>query len=138
VIDYELIRSRITELGQKYQIRDIAIDRWNAAQLAQQLQVDGLSVVAFGQGYASMSPASKDFETLIMQKRIRHDGHPVLRWCLGNAVIEQDSAGNVKPSKGKSTEKIDVAIAAIMATARSRIGEVAGTSVYEGRGLSML
>jgi phage terminase large subunit-like protein len=138
VIDYELIRSRITELGLKYQIRDIAIDRWNAAQLAQQLQMDGLSVVAFGQGYASMSPASKDFETLIMQKRIRHDGHPVLKWCLGNAVIEQDSAGNVKPSKGKSTEKIDVAIAAIMATARSRIGEVAGTSVYEGRGLSML
>jgi len=138
VIDYERIRSKIGELAKRYQIRDIAIDRWNAAALAQQLQADGVNVVAFGQGYASMSPAAKDFQALVMQHRLKHDGNPVLRWCVGNAVVEQDSAGNIKPSKSKSTEKIDLLIAGVMATARARLGEVAGSSVYEGRGLELL
>ena len=85
-----------------------------------------------------MSPAAKDFETLVLSQRIQHDAHPVLRWCVGNAVIEQDAAGNIKPSKSKSTEKIDLCVAAIMAVARARMGEVKGISVYEGRGISTL
>lgn len=138
VIDYERIRAKIGELSKRYQIRDIAIDRWNAAALAQQLQSDGLDVVAFGQGYASMSPAAKDFQALIMQRRIQHDGNPVLRWCMGNTVVDSDAAGNIKPSKNRSTEKIDLCVASVMATARARLGEVAGTSIYEGRGLELL
>jgi phage terminase large subunit-like protein len=62
----------------------------------------------------------------------------VQRWCWGNAVIESDSAGNIKPSKSKSTEKIDLCVAGVMAIARAQLGEVTGTSVYEGRGLGML
>lgn len=138
VIDYARIREKLHELSKRYQIRDIAIDMWNAAALAQQLQADGMNVVAFRQGYATMSPACKDFEALMLRGQLRHDGNPVLRWCVGNSVIEQDSAGNIKPSKSKSTEKIDLLVAGVMATARARLGEVAGSSVYEGRGLELL
>jgi phage terminase large subunit-like protein len=138
VIDYAEIKARILALAKEYRIREIAIDRWNAAQLAQELQAEGMTVVAFGQGYASMSPAAKAAEALILQGRVWHDGHPVQRWCWGNAVIESDSAGNIKPSKSKSTEKIDVCIAGIMAIARAQLGEVTGSSVYESRGLGML
>jgi phage terminase large subunit-like protein len=138
VIDYSEIKAQIMALASEYRIREIAIDRWNAAQLAQELQQEGLAVVAFGQGYASMSPAAKAAESLVLQGRLWHDGHPVQRWCWGNAVIESDSAGNIKPSKSKSTEKIDLCVAGVMAIARAQLGEVTGTSVYEGRGLGML
>jgi phage terminase large subunit-like protein len=144
VIEYEEVYAQIKRLATQYRIQDIAIDRWNCAQLAQQMQSDGLQVVAFGQGYASMSPAAKDFETLLASKKIRHSGHPVLRWCLGNCSIESDAAGNIKPSKSKSSEKIDALIASIMAVARSRVGEAGGRighnapSVYESRGMMTL
>ena len=143
VIEYEAVYERIKELAQKYRIIDIAIDRWNCAQLAQQMMTDGLSVVAFGQGYASMSPAAKDFESLLISQKLRHSGHPVLRWCTGNCSIESDAAGNIKPSKGRSSEKIDLLVASIMAVARARVGEAGGArktapSVYESRGLALL
>lgn len=143
VIEYEDVYSQIKSTLTKYRIIDIAIDRWNTSQLAQQMQSDGLAVVSFGQGYASMSPAAKDWETLLLAKKLRHDGHPVLRWCLGNASIESDAAGNIKPSKAKSSEKIDALVAAIMAVARARVGSAGGSvrgapSIYESRGMASL
>ena len=143
VIEYEAVYEKIKSLAQQYRIIDIAIDRWNCAQLAQQMMTDGLSVVAFGQGYASMSPAAKDFEALMISEKLRHSGHPVLRWCSGNCSIEADAAGNIKPSKGRSSEKIDLLVASIMAVARARVGEAGGAqktvpSIYESRGLALL
>jgi len=138
VIDYGRIREKVLELSKIYRIRDIALDKWNAAQLAQQLLSDGLEVVAFGMGWATMSPAAKDFEALTLAGKLRHTGHPVLRWCVGNTMIEADSQSNYRPSKKKSTEKIDLAVAAIMATARARVQAVANSSVYEERGLRFL
>jgi phage terminase large subunit-like protein len=144
VIEYEDVYTRIKQLCAQYRVVDIAIDRWNASQLAQQMQSDGLNIVSFGQGYASMSPAAKDFETLVMARKLRHDGNPVLRWCLGNCSIESDAAGNIKPSKSKSSEKIDALVASIMAVARSRVGEAGGAigrgapSVYESRGMTLI
>ena len=134
VINYEVIRQKVHELGKRYRIKDIAIDRWNAAQLAQQLQNDGFEVIAFGMGWATLSPAAKDFESLVLSDKIRHNGNAVLKWCVGNTVIEQDSQGNIRPSKGKSSEKIDLCVAAIMATARARVQAISGQSVYESRG----
>jgi len=72
VIDYEVIRARINELSEKYQIKEIAIDRWNATQLATQLSGDGFSIVAFGQGYASMSVPTKELEKLVLGKQLNH------------------------------------------------------------------
>jgi phage terminase large subunit-like protein len=133
-IDYDRIRNRIKELGERYQIKSIAIDRWNATQLSMQLVGDGFEVVAFGQGYASMNWPTKKLEEVVLSGRLRHGGNPVLRWMAGNASIETDAADNWKPSKKKSIERIDGIVALIMALERaSRHDEL--KSVYELRGL---
>lgn len=140
VIDYDSVVAKLFELAKIYQIREVAIDRWNAAATAQAIQAQGLPVVAFGQGFASMSPAAKDFETLVLNQKLKHDGNPVLRWAMGNVSIQTDPAGNIKPSKERSSEKIDPAVAGIMAVARARLESAAGsgTSVYEKSGLFIL
>ncbi len=71
-------------------------------------------MVAFGQGYASMSAPTKKLEEVVLAKRLRHAGHPVLRWMAGNVSIEQDAADNWKPSKKKSCERIDGIVALVM------------------------
>lgn len=118
VIDYDVIRNRINELAEQYHIREIAIDRWNATQLSTQLDGDGFEMVGFGQGYASMASPTKEFERLIMAREVAHGGNPVMRWMASNVSVEQDAAGNMKPSKRKSTERIDGIVASIMAIGR--------------------
>lgn len=96
----------------------------------------GFTVVAMGQGFASMSPPTKELMKLTLEKKIAHGGHPVLRWNMDNIFIRQDPAGNIKADKAKSTEKIDGAIALIMALDRAiRNDGVATGSVYDDRGL---
>ena len=110
VIDYDVIRREIVEIG---------FDRWGATQLTTQLDADGLTMVPIGQGYASMSAPTEELEALVLGEKLAHGGNPVLRWMVANAVVEQDAAGNVKPSKAKSTEKIDGVVALIMAIDRA-------------------
>ena len=117
-IDYDRIRNEIKELGERYSIQSIALDRWNATQLSTQLASDGFEMVAFGQGFASMSWPTKKLEELVLSGRLRHGGNPVLRWMAGNASIETDAADNWKPSKKKSRERIDGIVALIMALER--------------------
>lgn len=119
VVDYDRVRKRIQELGERYQIREIALDRWNATQLATQLSGDGFEMVAFGQGYASMNSPTKKLEELVLAGKLVHGGHPVLRWMAGNVSIETDAADNWKPSKKKSIERIDGIVALIMAVDRA-------------------
>jgi len=114
-VDYEQVLNFISELNDKYRVVKIAFDRWGAAHLVQKLQDIGIEVVSFGQGYATMSPAAKTFERLVLRKEIAHDNNPVLRWAIGNVTIEQDASGNIKPSKKRSIERIDPAISSIMA-----------------------
>ena len=76
---------------------------------------------------------------LVLEEKIAHGGHPVLRWMMDNIFIRTDPAGNIKPDKEKSTEKIDGAVAAIMALDRAiRGGGYDGSSVYDGRGLLIM
>lgn len=114
-VDYDRIRADIHEIAQRHKIKTIAIDRWNANQLAKQLEGDGFHVGYFGQGYASMSSPAKEFQRLLVDAQLAHDGNPVLRWMASNVAIEQDAAGNIKPSKARSTERIDGIVAAVMA-----------------------
>jgi phage terminase large subunit-like protein len=116
VTDFDQVRADINELGKKYRIRQIAIDRWNATQLSTQLQGDGLNVLGFGQGYGSMSSPSKQLESLVVSGKLLHGGHPVLTWQAGNVAIQRDSAAdNIKPSKARSTERIDGIVSLVMA-----------------------
>ena len=135
VIDYDRIRSAINELGQRFDIREIAIDPWNSTQLALQLQGDGFEVVTFGQGFRDMTAPTKELEKLVISGKLHHGGHPVLRWMASNVAVETDAAGNLKPSKKKSTERIDGVVATIMALGRSMKQEQEYVSVYENRGV---
>jgi len=139
VVHYGFIESFIEELGTKYPIREIAFDRWGAVQMSQNLEGMGFTVVPFGQGYKDMSPPTKELMKLTLERKIAHGGHPVLRWCVDNISIKADPAGNIKPDKEKSTEKIDGAVATIMALDRAiRNGSKAAGSVYDDRGILML
>ena len=136
VIHYGYIEKFIQRLGEKFNIREIAFDRWGAVQMVQNLETMGFTVVPFGQGFKDMSPPTKELMKLVLEKRIAHGGHPVLRWMMDNIYIRTDPAGNIKADKEKSTEKIDGAVATIMALDRAiRCGNDTGESVYDTRGL---
>ena len=94
-------------------------------------------MVGFGQGFASMSAPTKELMRLVLDGKLAHGGHPVLRWMADNMVVSTDAAGNVKPNKEKSREKIDGMVAGIMALDRATRHQAAG-SVYERRGLRRL
>lgn len=135
VIHYGFIEKFIEELGEKYHIKEIAFDRWNATQMVQNLEGMGFTVVPFGQGYKDMSPPSKELYKLLMEGSINHGGHPVLKWMAQNVVMRQDPAGNIKPDKEKSVEKIDGIVATIMAIDRCIRNKDDDRSVYDERGI---
>lgn len=135
VIHYGFIERYIEQLGEIYHIREIAVDRWNATQMIQNLEGDGFTMVPFGQGYKDMSPPSKELYKLLMEGNFIHGGNPVLKWMAQNIVMHQDPAGNIKPDKEKSTEKIDGIVAWIMALDRCIRHKDEGGSVYDGRGI---
>lgn len=114
-IDYEVIFDRIGQLKSKYDIAKIGFDKWGMELLQAKLQGAQLNVASFRQGFESMSEPSKEFERLILAGKLRHGGNPVLKWMIGNVAIETDAAGNIKPSKKKSIEKIDGVVASVMA-----------------------
>jgi len=139
VVHYGYIEHFIEELGLKYNIREIAFDRWGAVQMVQNLEGLGFTVVPFGQGFKDMSPPTKELMKLTLEEKIAHAGHPVLRWMMDNIYIRTDPAGNIKPDKEKSTEKIDGAVATIMALDRAiRCGGNTGGSIYDERGILVL
>ena len=139
VVHYGYIEKFIERLGERFNIREIAFDRWGAVQMVQNLEGMGFTVVPFGQGFASMSPPTKELMKLVLEKNIAHGGHPVLRWNMDNIFIRTDPAGNIKADKEKSTEKIDGAIALIMALDRAiRCGNEEVGSVYDERGVLLL
>lgn len=135
VIHYDFIEKFIVDLSEKYHILEIAVDRWNATQMIQNLEGEGFTIVPFGQGFSSMSAPTKEFYRLLMEGRIIHGGNPVLRWMAGNVVIDTDPAGNIKVTKAKSKEKLDGIVAAIMALDRCIRQEGQSGSVYDERGL---
>ena len=136
VVHYGYIEKFIERLGERFNIREIAFDRWGAVQMVQNLEGMGFTVVPFGQGFKDMSPPTKELMKLVLEEKIAHGGHPVLRWMMDNIFIRTDPAGNIKADKEKSTEKIDGAIATIMGLDRAiRCGTDTGASVYDSRGL---
>ena len=134
VVDYNFVRKTINELYKDFNIKEIGADRWNASQLINDLQDDGFTIVPIGMGFKDMSPGMKELYKLLLEGKIVHGGNPVLRWMAGNVVAEIDAAENWKPSKKKSTEKIDGIVALIMGLDRAIRHEEHG-SVYDERGL---
>ncbi len=139
VIDYDFVKADILRIVADYDLRTSAYDRWNSSQTIIDLQNEGMECNPFGQGYGSMSAPTKEFEKLVLTGKIEHFGDPVLRWMLASTLVKTDPAGNIKPDKEKSTQKIDGIVAAIMALGEWLTAQADDESnPYENRGLLTL
>ena len=121
-VSYEFVAHRLRDLFNRYTIRKLAFDRWNMRHLRPWLAKAGFSeqaidghFVEFGQGLQSMSPAMRDFEQVLLSGTVAHGGHPVLEMCVSNTIVAVADGGGKKPSKRKSTGRIDGLVAAVMA-----------------------
>ena len=138
VVHYGFIEQFIIQMGERYNIREIAYDRWNATMMVQALEDDGFTMIPFGQGFKDMSPPTKELMRIVLEHNLAHGGHPVLRWNMDNAYVRTDPAGNQKIDKQKSTEKVDGAVALVMGLDRAMKNRNGGGSVYDHRGLLIL
>lgn len=137
VIDYQQIRLKVQQWGKLYDVQEVAHDPWNATQLSLDLTGDDFTMVPIRQGFASLTAPTKELMNLLLARKLKHGGHPVLRWNADSVAVEQDAAGNIKPSKRKSTQRIDGIVALIMAVDRRSRHEDT-TPVYENGGVFVI
>ena len=116
-----MIETQILDDAAKFDIKEMAFDRWNSHALVTNLEQEGMTMVGFGQGYKSMSSPVKEIEALVLQQMLNHGNNPVLDWNVANVAITQDAADNVKMDKSKAIEKIDGAVALAMAIGRAGV-----------------
>jgi phage terminase large subunit-like protein len=119
VIDYDAIKVALRADAEVYAIEEIAFDRWGATQLSVDLLDEGLPLVQVGQGFAALSPPTKELLRCVAAGVYRHGGNPVVRWQAGNLITRTDPNGNIKPDKQRSADKIDSMVAAVMALDRA-------------------
>ena len=138
IIDYAFVIDQIKQDMEKYEIAELAFDRWGSQKITTDLQDLGFEIegkrnlIQFGQGFASMSAPTREVEKMILSQEIAHGGNPVLSWMVSNVAIKSDPAGNQKPDKEKSTERIDGAVALIMAVGRAMLKQGQEKSAWEG------
>lgn len=125
------VKDRILWAAETFELREIAFDRWGAKRLVEELSDEGVEMLAHEQGFNGMNYPSTTFESAVFGGKIRHQGHPVLRWQVHN-LAKRESQGRIMPDKNKSGDKIDGPVAMIMALGRASLGETG--SVYETRG----
>ena len=135
-IDKAYIARRMAMVSSMFDVKGIAFDRFGFQDLKNILDREGVSLplVEWGQGFLSMGPAVNAFETSMLDGKLRHGGHPVLRWNAGNLIFDTDPAGNRKPNKGRSIDRIDGMAALIMACGLAAKDQ--GPDVYRGTGLA--
>jgi phage terminase large subunit-like protein len=122
VTDWRFVTERVKRLRELYDIAEIGFDRWGARDITQDLADAGLTVIDVGQGYASMNAPCRRLEELVMSRKLRHNGHPVLRWNIDCCSVSEDPSGNIKPVKParlKSSKRIDGVVAMVIALSRA-------------------
>ncbi len=130
-IEYDLVEAQVLKDAERFQVRELAFDRYFANQLTLSLQDEGVNVVGYGQGFASMAAPTKELEKLVVSGTLAHGGHPVARWNASNVAVKQDPAGNLKPDKSRSTGRIDGIVALCMALGRAMVARQAGPLAVE-------
>ena len=142
VVDYEFIRRDVNELAKEFRLRQLGIDEWNSTQIGTQLRADlgatsggEETVVLLRQGFKTLSEPMKEIEKLCIAGMLEHDGSPVMRWNVNNVAPTKDAAGNLKPDKEKSREKIDGVTALVMAHGLAIRTPAPKESVYGKRGV---
>ena len=139
VVDYRYIVHELLEWSRIVNLVEVPYDRWGAALVQQDLTENGITMVPFGQGFASMSQPTKDLEQLILSRKLNHANNPVLRWMADNCVVKTDAAGGIKIDKAKSTDRVDGMVALVMALDRAiKNGNNLPKSIYDERGIITL
>lgn len=117
LVDYDVVRQYVLGFCEKYDVKGVGIDRYNATHITTQLIAEGIPIKPFGQGYVSMSSPCKLLESLVLGQKIRLDGNKALAAHLMNMQCRMDPAGNIKPTKenSNSTQRVDAAVALVMA-----------------------
>lgn len=137
VVDYTAMEAQIKRDAERFEIRKLCSDPYNATNVVLNLREEGLPAEFYRQTMMMMSPPAKELERLYLGRMLDHGGHPLLRWCARNAAIAKDGNENIKPMKDKSTERIDGVVAAINAIGGwMALNEDDGPSVYETRGVA--
>jgi phage terminase large subunit-like protein len=130
VIDHRVIEDFIRELCARFNVQEIAFDPHLARVMMSNLAEEGLPAIEMKQSWAILAPAINEFERVILGRKLRHGGNPVLRWNIDNIAVTTDRAGNRMFNKSKSRNKIDGAVASAMAIARAVAGDT-GRSSYD-------
>lgn len=143
VADYGFVREQIARDLDTFAVTEVGYDPWNATQLVNDLVSDGAPMVAVRQGYGTLSAPTKELQRLVLEGSaerpvLRHGGNPAVRWQVDNVAVAMDAAGNVKPDKAKSGDKIDAVAAVIMALSRAIADAGPVRSKYEDDDLVIL
>lgn len=136
--DFGFIQAKVVELAGEFQIQEIGFDRTFAGEIVQGLEAEGLTMVQFGQGFLSMAAPTAELLRLVKAGDLQHGGNPVLRWNASNLAVATDAAGNMKPDKEHSAEKIDGISALCFALGMAGRRGPTSPSVYEERGILTL
>jgi len=129
--DFAFIEQEILDLAGRFDIQEIGYDRTFAGEIVANLQDGNLQLVQFGQGFLSLAAPTAELERLVISRSLWHGGHPVLRWNAANVAVRQDPAGNLKPDKERSRERIDGISALVNALGRALLPKSNGRSAYE-------
>jgi phage terminase large subunit-like protein len=137
--DYAWIEAAVLEESKYFALQAVGFDRWHAGALTQTLQEKhGLVMVEVGMGFGDMAGPTAEFERKIRAGELQHGGNPVLDWMASNVVVKTDPAGNLKPDKEASPEKIDGIVAAIIATGLAMVAPPKKRSAYEDHSLMVV
>jgi phage terminase large subunit-like protein len=123
VVDYETIEAKIIELTERFEVQEIAIDPYSARPMMTKLLNKGLPAIEHRQGFVSMSAPMTAFERAVLARKLRHGGHPILKWSIGNVAIDTDAHNNSRITKKRSRDKVDPVVASVMAVGRAAQGE---------------
>lgn len=122
VIDFEVIKEDLREFAGRFDVQQVAYDPWQATQLAQEMQAEGLTMVEVRQTVQNISEPMKEVEALTLQKKLAHGNCPILTWMMSNVVAKLDVKDNIYPNKERPENKIDGVVALIMAMSRAVVG----------------
>jgi phage terminase large subunit-like protein len=138
-VDYAHIRARVLADAERYRLVDLNVDRlFQGYQLSQELADEGLTVFGMGQGFISMAAPMREFERRLLDHKLHHGGHPVLRFMAESVAVRRDPADNLKVDKAGSQGRVDGIVALVMALDRAMRRETPRRSVYEDRGLEVV
>ncbi|MCR4267089.1 terminase large subunit [Nitratireductor sp. ZSWI3] len=136
-IDKSFVVHRIAKLVADFKVEGCAYDRWGIHEVRRLIADAGIKIemIEWGQGFKDAAPALSAIETAVLQKKLRHAGHPVMDMCVANAVAITDPAGNRKLVKDRANGRIDGLVAASMALGLASRTTPKKPSVYQTRGV---